>query len=50
VLADVLAGRDSYFEVPPEVLASYELEQAQEAVREQPVPRTRQRAPLPVLA
>jgi hypothetical protein len=50
VRAEVMAGRDTYFEVPAEVLASYELEQAQEAVREQPVPRTTQRAPLPVLA
>jgi hypothetical protein len=50
VLAQVLAGEDSYFEVPEEVLQAMELELAQEAVQEPPIRRRHQRAPLPVLA
>lgn len=50
VRAAVMAGADSYFDVPPEVLRSYELELAQEAANEQPIPRTLQVRPLEMFA
>jgi hypothetical protein len=39
VRADVVAGRDSYFDVPPHVLAAYEQEERWAAANEIPRPR-----------
>lgn len=46
VRADVVAGKDSYFNVPPAVLAAYEQEEAWAAANAVPQPRRM----LPVLA
>jgi hypothetical protein len=43
VRADVIAGKDSYFEVPPAVFAAYEAEFALELANKPPVPRSQQR-------
>lgn len=50
VRGEIMAGRDSYFEPSLGVLAAYELELAQEALREPPIRRSLQRAPLPMVS